>query len=185
MLRSRCLLFSFFVKGKLTFRGRGAGGDGAVALLGHGFLGGDGPGVQGIVEQDFQQGQDGVSIVSKDLHRFDAGRTKNPFDSRQAHPVDDVSAQPKRHSFRRRQRFALFERDSQIDVYHFGGGVVDEYVAHVAISDAQDVTDHGRCRNAQSVGQPPLEPNLRGGEIFDEVIVERGSEFLANIQVNC
>jgi hypothetical protein len=68
----------------------------------------------------------------------------------------------------------VFSALTKIDVYDFGGALVDEHVVEVPIADPQDVPAHARGGHAVDVRSAPLVPHGGLREVhFEELMKHR------------
>ncbi len=139
----------------------------AVALarpvLAHAVVG-QGPGVERVVDEDGKHRDDGLLVLAHDPEDLLAAAAHHALHARGPHGIDHISCQSEGHLFGGPQQFSLLKGDSEVDVDDVRGGLGQEDVGEVPVTEADDVPGHAVDGNRSCIGKSSLEPPSRVGE---------------------
>ena len=138
----------------------GSFGTGSLIVLLHLLhaQGGQCPAVQRIVPKHVEDGHDTVRLLSQCLEGKFAATPEDALGLGDAHSVNKVSREPKRDHFRYRQDSTLFERYTEINMYHLARIFVEKDIMPVPVSKSKHVSQDGDGGRAPSVGKSLAEP---------------------------
>ena len=151
-------------------------------LLVAGGARGEHPAVEGVVEEDLEDGHEGLDVGAERGEKLGGAGEEGSVGPLEAHAVENVASESERDGLGNREGLALLEGDAKVDVDDLGGVGGDEDVLGVSVADAERVANDGGGRNALGVGPRSVDPGLGvAAKELDKKVPKRGPKVVADV----